>query len=331
MALWAHWQHVGWLEASKPCELLTLDAELFLQIVLRHPEPLASLASVYSSTKLKAIEEETRKEMVNDLHLPIQHDSIVSAMPLAARRTMSDAALLVLDRQSHWNARLPKNAFEDLQKEIQTGECDVYVDDKERVQRIVTIVALRLEKQDGSVVAQIGKCHRGEASARCTYPGTKIKVGEFPRDAIERLVNGKLCPYKDGLVWGTTEVDEEFWVSKKFALNSKYIRTVFHAKLQHGFDPVENTLSNKPTLVRAQSVSSETSSISEVVHSDRRAFTLGNMETVDSTFIFAWLMPADQHLLENSEHSDRILKKWISEVELRDVEELSKTIKSTAE
>merc|ERR1712129_150037 len=105
-------------EASTPCELLTLRTETFLQVILGHPDSLAGIANEYSSALLKAIEEESQPEMVNDLHLPLHHESIVSAMPLHARIGMSDAALMILNRQSHWHAGFPKNAFKDLQREI---------------------------------------------------------------------------------------------------------------------------------------------------------------------------------------------------------------------
>merc|ERR1712087_790596 len=104
----------------------------------------------------------------------------------------------------------------------------MYVDDQGNVQRIVTVVAMRVEKEDGSVVAQIGRGRDGEVSTSCTLPGTKIRVGELPRDAVERLVDSRLLPYKDGLVWGTSEVTEEQRVSKTYGLSSKYLRTVFH-------------------------------------------------------------------------------------------------------
>jgi len=314
------------MEASTPCELLTVRADAFLQFMVGYPDALAGIAHEYSSALLKAIEEESQLDMVSDLHLPVHHESIVSAMPLQARIGMSYAALQILDRQNHWNPKIAKNALEDLQREIDTGECDMYVDETENVQRVVTIVTLRLAKQDGSIVAQIGKCYRGESSARCTFPGTKIKVGELPRDAIDRLVNSKLRPYRDGLVWGKIEVDEEERISKKFGLKSKYQRTVFHAKLQPDFVPVENTLPKKEQEMAGIQILPRQSSIEGIVQSDRRAFTLGNMQTTDSTFVFAWLAPNEHFLLQNGDESDNVLKGWISEVDLSEVEELSKSV-----
>jgi len=139
-------------------------------------------------------------------------------------------------------------------------------------------------------------------------------------------VNSRLRPYKDGLVWGKIEVDEEERISKKMGLKSKYHRTVFHAKLHPDFIPVENTLPRKEQeMVMTHSLHRQAGT-DGIIQSDRRAFTLGNMQTIDSTFVFAWLTPEEYFVLQNGDKSDEILNSWISEVNVSEVEELSRSL-----
>jgi len=336
LALWAQWQHRGWMEAATPCELLALQAEPFLRVLAGHPD-LYTVAQDYAGAFCNAACREP-PDALNDLKMVLDHESIVSAMPLESRTVMSSAAMLWMERRDQWSGRLfQRQGMQALSEEVDSGDCDLVLYAPDRVLRVVTIVAIRImREEDHRVLAQIGKCIRGTTMGRCTLPGTKVRVGELPRDAVERLVASKLAPWKDAVSLGMGEVDVEERVSKKYGVPSKYMRTVYHSQL----DETEVAQDAEQELARRPHPEGDQAAHNASIHGHRseearqivenKAFTLGDKESPHSLFIYAWLPLHEFEFLTSGAAGDAIAHHWVSTLDVQELEEQSKRVSDDA-
>jgi len=291
LALWKEWVHRGWLESATPCELLSLQAETFKKVIAGHPD-LVPLTQHYSTALLAAIERES-PESLTDLSLVVDHASVVAAMPIESRVLMSQAALDVLERKTVWSGHLfQQQGMQELTTEVQAGDCDLVVDKQDRVHRVVCIVAVKLTRHDGCILTQIGKVTKGHTVASCTLPGTKVKVGELPQDAMERLLATKLQVIREGIELGGRSVDEEDRVSKKYGVPSKYRRTLFRANLS------QDSSGMGSVIPKAQPVPAEPATVPAMdLSAEYEAFYFENDLSESTIFIYAWLRPEDFKVL----------------------------------
>jgi len=321
VALFAHWQHRGWLEATTPCEVLIIEAGAFMKVVAGNPD-LHQLHLHYSTSLVSALKREPHGTF-NDLQLNVAHESVVSAMPVESRVLMSSAAIRVLERRNQWAGRMfQQNGMQELRDEIAAGDCDLLLDTSERVLRVVTIVAVRLEREDGAILTQIGKCIKGQTMASCTLPGTKIRIGEHPQDAVARLLKQKLQAISSGVTLGSRSVDCEERVSKKLGLHSRYSRTLFQAELSEGSEHSGRALQRQ-----AQSFLSETPNSGNATLG-YEAFVFQHEWNKDNIFIYTWLQPQDFDTL--TIHSgDPLIQKWVAELDTNELEQRTLLASST--
>jgi len=327
VALWAHWMHRGWLVATKASELLTVQAEPFLEVLSAHVD-VVPLAQTYSNCLLSALEQEPN-ETLTDLELGITHQSVVAAMPLDMRIQLSEAAMAVLEGKHQWSGRLfQQQGVQELYEEIQSGDCDLMVDAKENVKRVVTIVALRLSRSDGAILTQIGKSTKGVIMSSCQPPGSKIKVGEYPKIAVERLVNQKLTDLGDSIFIESHSVDEEERLSRKYGVSSTYMRTLYQATLKD--EPADYMLplgrvervstSSAPVTKIAKGISQvcKSKSFDPTAQYEAFVFNKDAQKPSGTTFIYAWLSPDDFTFL-SSEAGKAQLQNWVGELKMEDV------------
>jgi len=183
-----------------------------------------------------------------------------------------------------------------LEEEVEKGDCDILVYPNERVLRVVIVSALRLINDSGQVLAQVAKVFQGTLLLRCTLPGTKQGVGEDPKEALDRMLDTKLLPIRNGVSIVKQTRDEEFRVSKKYGVNSKYLRTVFHAEFQqvnYAETPVVQRPATGSRLLRSNSTVSSTLESLNV-------FTLGEPSNAESISVFAWLEPDEYESLRRN-------------------------------
>merc|ERR1719162_1221579 len=77
-------------------------------------------------------------------------------------------------------------------RDVREGRSCLMVNWAGEVERIVSVIVLRLARPDGRVLVQLGerKSHRDETQASCRLPGKKQEEGETPRCTIARLLQG---------------------------------------------------------------------------------------------------------------------------------------------
>jgi len=307
-AILAHWLHRGWLDATQTSELITVQAKPLVGIFASHSE-LLQFVRAFSQTLLAALEQEPA-ETLSDLHMLVRHESVVAAMPLDARISLSSAAFEVFMDRNQWSGHVhePKGV-EELKLELENGECDLMVDSLGEVYRSVTIVALRLQRSgngdgDAAVLTQIGKVVNGVWVSHCQPPGTKVKVGESSRMAIQRLIRQKLEAFSGDVHLDSFSVDVEDRPSLKYGLHSKYLRSLFEG------DVLEPESGYKLVLHRETE-----GNVDAPTRFDAFIFRSDWERKAEPLFIYAWLPPEAIDFLE-SDAGAPLLKQWVDELSL---------------
>jgi len=305
LALWAPWRHRGWLEASTPAEVLTMKVEPLLKVLHRHPE-VAYVVQDYSAALCAVVSQEPL-EALSDLALEVEHEQIVTAMPRESRNLMSSAAILALVQHSQWASRIfEKKGMQDLAEEVKSGECDVVLCASDRVLRLVSVVGLCLRREDGQKLVQIGKCRGGVASPGCVLPGTKVRVGESPLDALQRVLKKQLAlPDPDVNIRNIKkrEVVTEETVSKTYGVNTKYMRTIFDAELVSDLEWPPNRVGRRHT--------SASSTMAAMAY---EAFALLENGKTDKCLLVAWMPDDDFKELSSSHAGEARVQKWVAEL-----------------
>eukprot|EP00406_Dinophysis_acuminata_P003356 CAMPEP_0179232586 /NCGR_PEP_ID=MMETSP0797-20121207/11937_1 /TAXON_ID=47934 /ORGANISM="Dinophysis acuminata, Strain DAEP01" /LENGTH=953 /DNA_ID=CAMNT_0020939713 /DNA_START=16 /DNA_END=2877 /DNA_ORIENTATION=- len=227
VALWVLWKHCGLLEVSKTSEMCIIGIEGFMQVIKLNPH-LASVTQDYSNAMYAAIQKESGSD-ISDLSSGVDFESVVTAMPLQSRVKMSMGAFSsLLSHQFLFS--VARGTRQLLYDEVQAGKCDLIVDADEKVLRVVNVVALRVLRQDGKMLAQIAEVTEdGIAEPSVQLPGLKVKAGELPHDALQRLRNTTLSVFRVGIIVGTREVNVQQKPSKAYGVNTKYMRNIYHA------------------------------------------------------------------------------------------------------
>lgn len=330
VAFWVHWLHRGWLDARTPCELMTVESEKFVEVLSSMPE-LARVIPSYASCVVKALEQD--QELTDLSSLP--HHNIVAAMPLDSRVLLSQAAIDVLQNRAQWSGRLwQQQSVRELKDEVQAGACDLHLV-KEEVVRVVTVVALRLSRSDGNILARIGKITKGQVAPCCELPGTKVKTGEYPKTAIERLLREKLSVFDECVELGPQTTDETNKVSKTYGLKSRYMRVVFEADLTEepedsimylnvGSSPRNKGRAPPVALSTSTHISNAMTRLASTFKSEistspeNQAFIfLGGDAKADTTVVFAWLRPEDFRILASPAGEDRLLQ-WLQHLNVNE-------------
>merc|ERR1712050_630444 len=100
------------------------------------------------------------------------------------------------------------------------------------VERIVLVVAIRIEREDQRLIAQLGKWEGSQIIPACQLPGGKEERGELIVHSVKGLLE------RLGLVQSDVEIINverkvEWTESKKYGVRTKYLRTVCHAELKN--------------------------------------------------------------------------------------------------
>jgi len=298
-----------------------LEADAFIKVLTGHAD-LYGLMRSYSTSLLNALMREP-PESITDVSALLDHETVVAAMPVKSRMQMSSVALEML-RQKKWAGRIfQQQGMQDLETEVEMGECDLVVDRLERVHRVVSLVAVRLERDDGRVLAEIGKCTRGRVELICNLPGTKVKVGELPQDAIQRLLVSRLQAISVGVTLGNSKVDASERPSKRHGVVSKYWRTLFMATLKAGH--VENAGKVLQRRVAPDITSSAPRAVSQTLTmgmaSRNEAFYfVSDLQAGGSICIYAWLSEHDlEHCMDPS--GEAIMSAWVGDLVIEELSE----------
>merc|ERR1712176_515848 len=138
------------------------------------------------------------------------HASIVAAVPphaswpsdlkvpftdIADLLQSQDVGIGLLRQAQMKGLDIPSAKIHKLEAEIKDGKCIVQLGHDNSLERVVAVVALHIENNDGLIFVQVGKFDAaGGVSVTCVLPGKKRGKGEFPHETIKRVIENDLAP-----------------------------------------------------------------------------------------------------------------------------------------
>jgi len=238
----------------------------------------------------------------NDISMGVEHQSIVMCMPVESRALMSKPAVDVL-AQNSWGILFHSAAknMDDLIAEVEEGKCDLTTDDDGNVYRVAFVVTAKLQQPSGQLLVQAGKLDsEKQAHVKCQLPGTKVRAGELPREALMRLLNTKLQPFLDSIEITVSQIVESTGASKAYGLDTKYSKTVFSGTFR-----VDNSIVHRPT--------PKMSSIASIDCCEHDFFLVPDSSDDSTSSIFCWMSP--EQLEDVSSNNEGQLQKSISRLD----------------
>jgi len=227
MALWAHWLHVGKLEADTPCLMLMVSATEFLTVLPRHPL-VGYLTRYYGRAYFVRISaaKPPHSKWPNDLKVPHTEASDLLS---------PDVGLELLERESRLgNLDLSKSDLAKLAEEIKSERCAIQMGHGGELERIVAVSAIKIIREDdGRVLMELARKGKDDRVAVvCGLPAMKRSRGELPALSLERLFKEVLSPFVPALRLTGSEDDVDVKNSHTTHLLTKYLRTVHFALLR---------------------------------------------------------------------------------------------------
>mmetsp|Transcript_32711 Transcript_32711/g.59424 ORF Transcript_32711/g.59424 Transcript_32711/m.59424 type:complete len:336 (+) Transcript_32711:1-1008(+) len=293
-ALWSRWWHVGTMEAVTSCQLVTVDGETVLQLMQGHD-------NIASATKNYCINYHTRIISAIPPHASWPTDLYVPYTDFSDMLSQDVGLGLLKGYTRKGSLKLSSSDHAAFKEELQNGKTALVVGADGILERVVAVVAMRLENK-GKILVQLAKWddRTGLKPAR-VLPGTKRRRGELQSAALTRIINEDLKPWSSGidLIRSTQDIKV---AESKFGVRTKYLRTEHEARLLNEFDtPAEL----KPVgFVDDTSVPDLGISVSQVY-----AIRVGH-----KALLYAWLQPEDfEALVHMPMHS---LERWLSHLDL---------------
>lgn len=305
ISLWSCWKHRGWMDATAPCELLTMPSDSFIEVLQSHPE-LAVMGQDYSAALVQASSRKLEEELLSDINLTTAHEAVLLSMQQLPRRLMSMAAISALDAAHGRQARYSHDTvISELRREVEEQQCDVVLYPGERFVRLVGQVVLRLSHQDSCVLTQLGRWDGTSATPDCALPHTQIRVGEPPREALDRLVSEWVPFVAQGDVERSIEqdilIEEKVWSGG--VVSTKCARILFNAMADTDFETPLIYLERKQDAAP---------------DSDHKAFMVASKMSPKQCVIYSWLPPSEFARLTAGHAGEALVQRILSDFDLDD-------------
>lgn len=332
IALYAHWSHVGTVEASSSCELLIISAAKYVE-ALQTQALIWQAAQSYASSFHKILTNSTPpKAWPTDIHTDI--DDIFWGMSREVKFFIGLVAIDVLKRNM-WQFKLSHKTLSHLEDEVRKGQCTLVLKKFQQVSRITALVTLRMQRQDQRILCQLARIKEDHTvRIECLLPGTKQMEQEEADHAVHRLISQKLSPFEAGLQLGERDCSTEEKPSTRFRIPSKYISSNYFAEFVGDVDlpalqiirPVmeitsetQHWLIGTPQPLKqayCNSTSSSTTGRSSSGMPCPNVFCISSKDGLNK-YLYAWL--TDEEMDAYHTHSGRKeLLRWISSLDLGD-------------
>jgi 1D-myo-inositol-triphosphate 3-kinase len=151
--------------------------------------------------------------------------------PMIVDEDFSDISLLA----SLPSLNIEADMLAKLAEEVRIGACTLtkQIDSPGVIKRSTRIAVLQLKRQDGRVLAQMGKrTHDGKLTVMCRYPGTKVKKGRDARSAVQEFIQEKLQHLAEAIEIYESEDVVETKTSVNFGIDTEYSETIFYAEMR---------------------------------------------------------------------------------------------------
>jgi hypothetical protein len=245
-ALWAHWTHVGTAVAEGSCQLLAVAAERVFQAAQRYYliRDITQEYCIHFHRRLVSSKPPSAP-WPNDLQVPFtDYGDLVVSMTKPVQEAIGLQALLQAEAMAHrtWQLGRAPNTLEKLRGEVMTGKSTVVVNGQGEIERVVSVVALRIQQGDYCLedqplqLVEIGRWNGTRIVPTCQLPGGKQERDELVGDAARRLMDSLLEPIVNRVKLVNMKRQVEWKESKEYGVRTKYLRTVCVATLEGDLD-----------------------------------------------------------------------------------------------
>eukprot|EP00927_Polykrikos_kofoidii_P086020 TRINITY_DN9518_c0_g1_i1.p1 TRINITY_DN9518_c0_g1~~TRINITY_DN9518_c0_g1_i1.p1 ORF type:complete len:1125 (-),score=165.59 TRINITY_DN9518_c0_g1_i1:80-3418(-) len=230
-ALWSKWFHTGTAITMDTCDLMVLDAVLFMKHAQKHIS-MREIANEYGACFARRIVESTEAWPSDVSVLGTDFAEIVVALSPDVHSRIGCDAIAMLKSTSSFQFFKYNAALRDLEKEVLDGRSILLQTRVGVVERITSVSVLRLFCEDGGrLLYQIAKVHDENISISCRMIGGKVKRGEKPLATAKRLTEEIMNSLKDDIRFGNAVLDVQHTKSQVYGVDTKYFRTVQYASL----------------------------------------------------------------------------------------------------
>jgi len=242
----------------------------------------------------------------NDLHVPFtDYTDIILSMKLSMQVTIGLHALNVAPSQvsrpwavARGRASLQSEFFK-LKHEIVNGESTVMLNNQGALERVVSVVALRIEREDKCILCQLWKMlsQRSVPEACCQLPGGKQKAGETSSDAVLRILSTKLSPLHLNIEVGKSVCQPEWKDSKEYGVRTKYMRTEIFCSMRTSTSAEEMVQEERMDMTSRNTQVSNELKDQESLHMVEGIDLMGRqvalMRDKAAKVYYAWLTPSE--------------------------------------
>mmetsp|Transcript_38841 Transcript_38841/g.91404 ORF Transcript_38841/g.91404 Transcript_38841/m.91404 type:complete len:972 (+) Transcript_38841:112-3027(+) len=219
-ALWSDWVHVGKVEAEVATELLVVSSEALMAEFNRdHPacHLLKHYGRSYHQRILSAVPPYAR--WPTDLRVPFTEVSDLLGPHVGIGMLQSAIG--------NGHLHITKEAEQELMHELLEEKCALITNKDGHLERVVSVVALKVRDQAGNIFVELGTCDAtGKRKARCTLPGGKRAMNEVPQKAMRRVLEKRMPGLIDVLELDGTQQSQERKESPNFNMTSTYTKTL---------------------------------------------------------------------------------------------------------
>jgi len=176
--------------------------------------------------------------------------------------------------------------------------------------RLVSLLALRIERPDGRVLAQVGKWNGRKASGKCQLPGAKQLRDELTSESLDRLFRTKLAILRNkvDIVDATHETTVQ--MSGDVAIMTRYLRTICSARLKDAHELELQVFSaSRPRKSRVEKAFAIHTKVEAFLHME--VLALWDEDIEYEATLLAWLLPQELGFL-SSPAGTSVLDEWLS-------------------
>jgi len=316
-ALWCHWVHVGTLEAVGFAEAIAIEADSFASIM---DESAATRQLRREYTKMYHARLTSacppRAPFPTDLAAAFtSFEEICASMRKEARTFIGMVAIQDMAKKAWvWD----RNSMEELECELREGRCTLTQTNAGEAQRVVFVTVLKLEQPDGTILTELGKWKETEGAIKADLKlsGSKQQDGEGPGQALQRIIDKKSQLLGSGVMVEGYTVDVKLKTSAKYKLPTKYVRTIYHARLKEAMQmdkaitatvdrSPDCSLPTYPIFLGEKAGQNGFRPVPTVLSPSRR----GSLVEEDGAVLHAWLTSAD---FERFQQEPEELENWLS-------------------
>jgi hypothetical protein len=325
-ALWCDWRHVGTAEVdtAPSCEVLRVGAKSLIRFMRAHRGAIGQVSWAYARSfhALLSAAVGNRKHKSHrpsDLRLPFTTDEVISNLPAAARAFVGYVSLCelktTLKSVQGWMASLSEGwpDVDRLREDVERGDSALVLSRGSRfgVQRVVTMVALHLCREDGRVLVALRRPDASEEGAEAKLPGLRQEEGEYPEQCYQRLLDNYVGVMAPGIVLDSTERQHHETMEENFGVSTRCIKVVFNARWEPPPAVEEKVLSRRGSMDSRAPLSRQTS--------PGAAEPQSNLLQTDEVFrlpggaMVAWFTPEELQRCSAADGSTA-LGQWLSRI-----------------